>query len=742
VVPYHKTISWADTPDDNILSSGVCSLCRRHARIAPYRQQEYQTLQEPAVWDQLAERLDPGSLRPHARAGINSYPISDTSGIRFVVLRNPEGSAFLRLPNWQYEAVLSMDGSQSMRDLVGRHYEKQGVLDLAGMRALVADMREGGFLVETGQDCYALLRQRLPASPGAWIDRTVSSLNMRWRPAVLQAMLLGACAVIGALFRPAFMRWAIILLALVGIVLPLSAALVDGRAADGNSAGLALSAVLIVWAGGLIHNIAGGIAGAALGRPPQRAGIRLCCGIPTWWVDPREAIVQGPNGARQAWLAGPIAVIVAAALVFFFARGSASGIFLSLCLVVLGSVLLSPFRAIAWNDLAAHAWSLSAVPGMSCGFGLAALPLKRAKVSDTAAAQTAARIFNTLAVLWVIVLTLGVGALARIGIGGLPAALWDAANPASAALVLAAILYIAACGLIQYGVPALRRWSPSGHPVATLRRRYVPRHVRRRAASMRQCDVLHNLTAEQLTALAETTVEVRFPRGMDIVVQGEVGDEFYILVDGVADVIDEGGPVVMQQLRRGDSFGKYAMLYQALRAATVRAVTDVRLLKIDRPAFDAYLAPRLILEERLKALAEERAFLAAVPALAPLGQSALDLLLPRLVKERYEPDEVIIRQGDRGDRFYIIRGGTAEVVDESSQPPRRLAVLTNGNYFGEIALMLDRPRVATVRALVEVTVWSLSRADFDLVLGRYFNLTDTFASTGRKRLEMNRALSA
>jgi CRP-like cAMP-binding protein len=324
----------------------------------------------------------------------------------------------------------------------------------------------------------------------------------------------------------------------------------------------------------------------------------------------------------------------------------------------------------------------------------------------------------------------------------LPSALWDAANPEQAAGLLAAVLYVAACCAIQYGVPALERVSPSGHPLASIRRWYVPRHVRRRAAALRQCDVLLSLTAAQVTALAETAVEVSFPSGMDIVVQGEVGDEFYILVDGVADVIDEGGPVVLQQLRRGDSFGKYAMLYQALRAATVRAVTDVRLLKIDRHAFDAYLAPRLILEERLKALSEERAFLAAVPALAPLGQSALDLLLPRLIKERYEPGEVIIRQGDRGDRFYIVRGGTAEVLDESSQPPRRLAVLSNGSYFGEIALLLDRPRVATMRALVEVTVWSLSRTDFDLVLGRYFNLTDTFASTGRKRLEMNRALSA
>ena len=704
--------------------------------------QESPTLHEQSVWEQLAERLDPGSLRPRAHDTIDAFPISDKTGIRFIVLRSPEGTAFLRLARWQYEAVLSMDGTQSMRDLVGRHFEQQGVLDLAGMRSLVADLRDGGFLVETGQDYYALLRQRLPARRGAWAARAVEWLSRRWRPAVIQAPLLAACTILGSMLRPAPVRWAITALALAGVALPLYGALVAERTTSNPSAGQALAAVLIIWAGGLLNGIAGGIAGSALGRPPRRAGVRLSCGIPMWWVDPREAIAIGAKGARQAWLAGPTAVLAAGAIWYLLAQRSPNAPVLSLCLLALGTILLSPFRAMAWTDLAAHAWSLPSTPGMSCGFGTAALPLWHARSRDLASARNAARWFDVLACGWVLILILDLLALVRSGIFGLPSALRDAATPEQAVGLLAAILYVVACCAIQSGVPALERLSPAGHPLASIRRWYVPGNVRRRAAVLRQCDVLQNLTSAQVTALAESALEVRFPRGMDIVVQGEVGDEFYILVDGVADVIDEGGPVVLQQLRRGDSFGKYAMMYQALRAATVRAVTDVRLLRIDRHAFDAYLAPRLILEERLKALSEERAFLAAVPALAPLGQSALDLLLPRLVKERYEPGEVIIRQGDRGDRFYIVRGGTAEVLDESSQPPRRLAVLSNGSYFGEIALLLDRPRVATVRALVEVTVWSLSRSDFDLVLGRYFNLTDTFASTGRKRLEMNRALSA
>jgi CRP-like cAMP-binding protein len=250
------------------------------------------------------------------------------------------------------------------------------------------------------------------------------------------------------------------------------------------------------------------------------------------------------------------------------------------------------------------------------------------------------------------------------------------------------------------------------------------------------------LTAEQRLALAVRAQELTYPSGLDVVVQGEIGDDFYIVAEGEAEAIDESGPTVLQRYGPGGSFGAYAVVYRALRAATVRAITDVRLLRIDRPTFDAFLAPRFILQERLAALVDERRMLKGVPLLRTLREHDLDLLLPRLVAERYDPGRMIIRQGERGEHFYIVKSGTVEVIDESQSPPRRLNVLGSGDYFGEIALLLDLPRVATVRALVEVTIWRLSRADFDLVLARYLGLDRLLAGTGEARLVANRAAGA
>ena len=149
-----------------------------------------------------------------------------------------------------------------------------------------------------------------------------------------------------------------------------------------------------------------------------------------------------------------------------------------------------------------------------------------------------------------------------------------------------------------------------------------------------------------------------------------------------------------------------------------------------------------MLRERLAALAGERRILTGVPLLQNLDAQALDLLLPLLISERHGPGAEIIRQGEPGEHFYIVKSGTVEIVDESHTPPRRLNVLGNGEYFGEIALLLDQPRVATVRALVEVTVWRLSRTDFNLVLGRYLGLDASLAGAGQARLAANRAAGA
>ena len=100
--------------------------------------------------------------------------------------------------------------------------------------------------------------------------------------------------------------------------------------------------------------------------------------------------------------------------------------------------------------------------------------------------------------------------------------------------------------------------------------------------------------------------------------------------------------------------------------------------------------------------------LGSVPIFAPLPGASLEHLASRLVPLRLEPGSVIVRAGDKGDRFYIVVEGEVEV----SQDGERVSTLDAGDHFGEIALLRDVPRTATVTARTAVVVYALDRDDF------------------------------
>ena len=128
------------------------------------------------------------------------------------------------------------------------------------------------------------------------------------------------------------------------------------------------------------------------------------------------------------------------------------------------------------------------------------------------------------------------------------------------------------------------------------------------------------------------------------------------------------------------------------------------------PALLALLGPRLLAidaEARVPG-AEELGLLRGVPIFAPLPGTTLEQLAARLTSLRYEPGTEIVRQGDRGDRFYLVAEGEVEV----SADGHPLSVLAPGDYFGEIALLHDVPRTATVRTRMPVVLYALDREDF------------------------------
>ena len=109
--------------------------------------------------------------------------------------------------------------------------------------------------------------------------------------------------------------------------------------------------------------------------------------------------------------------------------------------------------------------------------------------------------------------------------------------------------------------------------------------------------------------------------------------------------------------------------------------------------------------------------LARVELLAGLPGQTLAQLAKRMEREEIPPGTVVIREGEPGDRFYVVFAGMLSV---SQRDLGNRGVLRPGDYFGEVALAMNMPRTATVTAITPAVVASCDRATFDELLRPLF----------------------
>jgi len=200
--------------------------------------------------------------------------------------------------------------------------------------------------------------------------------------------------------------------------------------------------------------------------------------------------------------------------------------------------------------------------------------------------------------------------------------------------------------------------------------------------------------------------------GETLIQQGDQGDNFYIIDVGEVDIyVNEEH---MCSISEGGSFGELALIYGTPRQATVKARLDVKLWGIDR---DSYR--RILMGSTIRKREMYDNFLSKVSILDSLDQWERLVVADALESVSFNDGEAVVRQGEPGDDFFIIVDGTAIVMQARSpaHSPVEVGRLRPSDYFGEIALLLDRPRAATVLAQGHLKCVKLDRARFERVLG-------------------------
>jgi ATP-binding cassette subfamily B protein len=128
--------------------------------------------------------------------------------------------------------------------------------------------------------------------------------------------------------------------------------------------------------------------------------------------------------------------------------------------------------------------------------------------------------------------------------------------------------------------------------------------------------------------------------------------------------------------------------------------------------------------------------LRAIPLLSRLDDSALTVLAKAFVTERFPAGRLLVQEGDPGDKFYILVRGTVEVTRAGAEaaPERKIAVLQDGDFFGEMALLGSVPRNASVRALAECVCLTLARGQFLDFLNQMPALRETILDIAATRV--------
>jgi CRP-like cAMP-binding protein/Fe-S-cluster-containing dehydrogenase component len=214
-----------------------------------------------------------------------------------------------------------------------------------------------------------------------------------------------------------------------------------------------------------------------------------------------------------------------------------------------------------------------------------------------------------------------------------------------------------------------------------------------------------------------------------------------IPIDAMVDLTREK-PVA--ELGEGDIFGEMTCMSLYPRSATVRAKTDCVMLEMLRNVLDVIQRNKTLRAEieknyRKRALEDH---LRTVPLFAPLSAEFIDHLAHRVELVRYSNGEMLCRQGEVAQHFFLVRIGFVKMVQEHPGGDLVLAYQGKGGFFGEIGLIFRGTYAFTVTALDNVEVVRIGAEEFRAMLESFPEIAWKLKMQAKEREEHNKRHSA
>jgi cGMP-dependent protein kinase len=197
--------------------------------------------------------------------------------------------------------------------------------------------------------------------------------------------------------------------------------------------------------------------------------------------------------------------------------------------------------------------------------------------------------------------------------------------------------------------------------------------------------------------------------GQTVIKEGEIGNFFYILKEGIVDLYIDGNKI--KQLEKGESFGELALLHGAPRSATIVAVTDCLFWVLERKNFK-----KIVDHINQLNYEENKHFVQSISILSNIDNDQKSILCSNLIKEIYEEGAVIVKEGDKANCLYIIKEGEVSCVFRG----KVIVTLKKGDYFGEKAILIDSTRTMDVVAKTKCVCYSISIETLKQMVGEKY----------------------
>jgi len=215
------------------------------------------------------------------------------------------------------------------------------------------------------------------------------------------------------------------------------------------------------------------------------------------------------------------------------------------------------------------------------------------------------------------------------------------------------------------------------------------------------------LTENERRDIAKSFYREKVEKGFELIKQGDLnGQTFYVVEKGNFAIIL--GDTQVATYKPTWCFGELALMYNSRRAATVKAMDEAVVWTMQQKDFR-----KRRMQTRQEINKKRVGWIKKVPLFKHLTALELGNIQGAMEEKSYPKDHVLIKQGEQGDRFYVIRSGKLKWSTEAGESGERGI----GEYIGERALITNQPRAATVTCIEPCKLLEVGQKDFQELLG-------------------------